>query len=314
MFYKKALRGLTEETLMAIMKSGWVEKAGPLLVRLSKANDEAANVVVQHLLQRLIAADVVHVADMDNLESVLKGRLSEENLLLLWSLVNEDKVQTYLKTWRPRSMKRILKTCCFLRDSRKSLVIKPFLVMCVDLVRKEIEAGDGEYSKTIVILRSHILSASPELPDILKDLFSVLSDSDDMDDVMEENLFAACADASEKAFTASPTMHVAVLWVAMARLATKWPMGETRRRNRLLTLMCRILCTNPKVDLPFKEAFGDLWDMWNPSLSWELSDSFLELLAAGIIRFDISGFDVERVRNATSVALKSSQGRDSPNS
>merc|ERR1719229_877433 len=60
--------------------------------------------------------------------------------------------------------------------------------------------------------------------------------------------------------------------------------------------------------ISFVTATEHLWPTWNPSSSWEIADSFLEVIAASVQSFNCEHLDESqklRLRTVTEVALKS---------
>lgn len=310
-FFVKAVRELLLTLLMAYIKCSMIGRANEMIKRLFEAEDSPRlpRDVLNSLLRRLISEDTA--ADgLVGLDGIVD--LDCEHILLLYTLTDETSAKRYLKTWRIERAEKTLALCSYLKRSPKSHIVADFAIFCESLVAREAQERGGEYLRSIVILKSHFLVTSQRLPQLLKTFLVILAeDRDVMNDGPWYNLFGAVMDGTQKAVVSQKEWDIEETWKSLTKLvASTLGVGEITKKNRVMTVMVQFL-RSVAVDssrITFTAATEQLWPTWNPSSSWEVADSFLEVITASVESFSCDQEDVNhkrRLRNLAESALQS---------
>ena len=310
-FFVKAVRELLQALIMAYIKCSMVGMARDMIERLFEAESSPRlpRRVLNSLLHRLISENTA----ADGLYNLVGAvDLDHENDLLLLALTDETSFKEYLETWTFERAEQTLSVCNSLKRSPKSHIVANFSSLCEGFVAREAQERGGEYLRSIVILKSHFLVASPKLPKLCKTFLVILGeDRDIMDDATWDNLFGAVMEETYKATMIQKEWDIEETWKAFTKLVTiTLGAEETAKKNRAMTVMVQFLraIAGDSSRITFTAATEQLLPTWNPTSSWEVADSFLEVITASLESFSCDHMDTSqkrRLRNMTESALES---------
>ena len=310
-FFLKAVRELLQALIMAYIKCSMVGMAREMIERLFEAESSPRlpRRVLNSLLHRLISENTA----ADGLYNLVGAvDLDHENDLLLLALTDETSFKEYLETWTFERAEQTLSVCNSLKRSPKSHIVANFSSLCEGFVAREAQERGGEYLRSIVILKSHFLVASPKLPKLCKTFLVILGeDRDIMDDATWDNLFGAVMEETYKATMIQKEWDIEETWKAFTKLVTiTLGAEETAKKNRAMTVMVQFLraIAGDSSRITFTAATEQLLPTWNPTSSWEVADSFLEVITASLESFSCDHMDTSqkrRLRNMTESALES---------
>ena len=333
-FFVRAVRELLQGLIMAYIKCSMVGMAREMIERLFKAEDSPRlpRRVLSSLLRQLITDNAGCLYDLQDLVGDVD--LDHENDLLIWALTHETRIKEYLETYRDffcyEKAEITLSVSNFIKGSPKSHIVADFASICEGYVL----SSDGEanepgkdYPRTILLLKSHLLADSQRMPQILKTYLVILAeDRDAMDDVPWNNLFGVVMHTAQKAITSQkewprwafsigcPQDHwnIREMWNAFTKLvAVTLGAEEIAKKNRAMTVMVlflRSVAAGYSSEITFAAASEQLLPTWNPTSSWEVADSLLEVIAAAVESFNCADMDVNqksRLQNMTESALRS---------
>ena len=313
-FFVKAVRELLQTLLMAYIKRSMVDWAREMIERLFEAEESPRlpRRVLNSLLRQLISENAAADCRCGLADLVGIVNLDHENDLLLWTVTDEVRAKEYVETWSFERAEITLAVCNFLKTSPKSHIVANFSSLCEGFVAREAQERGGEYLRSIVILKSHFLVASPKLPKLCKTFLVILGeDRDIMDDATWDNLFGAVMEETHKATMIQKEWDIEETWKAFTKLVTiTLGTEETAKKNRAMTVMVQFLraIAGDSSRITFTAATEQLLPTWNPTSSWEVADSFLEVITASLESFSCDHMDTSqkrRLRNMTESALES---------
>ena len=318
-FFVKAVRELLQALIMAYIKCSMVGMARDMIERLFEAESSPRlpRRVLNSLLHRLISENTA----ADGLYHLVGAvDLDHENDLLLLALTDETSFKEYLETWTFERAEQTLSVCNSLKRSPKSHIVAEFTSLCEGFVvtsRGEVQEPGREYLRSILVLKSHFLVDSPRLPQLLKSFLVILAeDRDVMDDAPWNNLFGAVMDETQKAIISQKEWNwfhwnIEETWKSFTKLVA-FTLGaeETAKKNRVMSVMVQFLrsVAGDSSRIAFTAATEQLLPTWNPSSSWEVADSFLEVITASVECFNCDQMDMNQKRrllNMTESALES---------
>ncbi len=256
--------------------------------------------MVHEFLKRLLNEEVIPGRDLDF--EGFEESLTPDTRLLLYSIVNTDKAGQLLSHIDDPPDRRILGACNILRDSNRFQVVQPFIRVCLDVVSEERNHSNG-FAATI--LNSKLLTKSPELPEVLIRLLGRITSW------VEQQEITLAIGVLQSADDVIDKLSLSRAWPVLTDQVTILPMGEAGIKVNLVKIMKRLLAGGIQdSNLTFDAAFERLWLLWNPSLGWELTDSFLELVAAGLTALDTSALAPETANRVASAAKAALESRD----
>ena len=311
-FFARAVRELLLTLIMAYIKCSMPGMARDMIERLFEAesNPRLPRRVLKSILHRLIS-DNAGANDVCSLRA--SGRaLDHENDLLILALADGEYLKEYLETWSFEMAEQTLAVCNFLKSSPKSHIVADFASYCEGFVVHEEGERKGEYSRSIILLKSHLLLASQRLPQFLKKFLDILAeDRDLMNDASWNNLFGVVMDETKRATLSQREWDIDETWKSLTKLvADTLGADEIAKKNRVMTVMVQFL-RSVAVDssrITFTAATEQLLPTWNPNSSWEVADSLLEVITACVKSFNCDQMDTNqkrRLRNMTESALES---------
>ena len=176
-FFARAVRELLLTLIMAYIKCSMPGMARDMIERLFEAesNPRLPRRVLKSILHRLIS-DNAGANDVCSLRA--SGRaLDHENDLLILALADGEYLKEYLETRSFEMAEQTLAVCNFLKSSPKSHIVADFASYCEGFVVHEEGERKGEYSRSIILLKSHLLLASQRLPQFLKKFLDILAEN-----------------------------------------------------------------------------------------------------------------------------------------